>query len=71
MPNLGPTSAKQLEDKLAAAALRQSEEQVARLSAVSAVARGFPHEMVLAPSTADRLAGGKRGQVEGLAEILR
>jgi len=59
IPILGPKSLKQLEDNLGAANVKLSAEQVARLNAASAVTFGFPHDMLLVPSTTERLAGGK------------
>ncbi|MES2099704.1 MAG: aldo/keto reductase [Pseudomonadota bacterium] len=71
IPILGPKSLKQLKDNLAAADLQLSQQQLARLDAVSAVSAGFPHEMVLAPSIAERLAGGKQGLIDASGEAVR
>jgi aryl-alcohol dehydrogenase-like predicted oxidoreductase len=58
VPILGPKSLAQLEDNLSAAEVRLDAGQSARLDAASAVAPGFPHEMLMRPDTVERLAGG-------------
>ena len=59
LPILGPRTREQLDDNLAAIDLRLDADQIRRLDDVSAVALGFPHELVLDPSTRQRLSGGK------------
>ncbi|WP_041791685.1 hypothetical protein [Stigmatella aurantiaca] len=49
----------QLDANLAASTVTLSEEQAARLDAVSAVPLGFPHEMLAAEGLGLRIAGGK------------
>ena len=46
IPIIGPRSTAQLADYLAALDLRLSHEQVMRLSSVSAVALGVPHDVI-------------------------
>ena len=55
----------------AAAGLVLSDEQVARLDGASAVALGFPHEMLAIPAYRDRIAGGKLGLLDGPARPVR
>lgn len=66
IPILGPRTADQLRDNLAAADFELSPEHVARLDAASAIPLGFPHEMLAADSQRDRLAGGMLDRVERL-----
>jgi aryl-alcohol dehydrogenase-like predicted oxidoreductase len=60
LPIIGPRTRAQLDDNVAAADLRLSADQLGRLDEASAVSMGFPHDMVSAPATQDRIAGGKR-----------
>jgi aryl-alcohol dehydrogenase-like predicted oxidoreductase len=71
VPILGPKSVAQLDDTLAAAALVLSADQRARLDAASAVAPGFPHEMLARADTVERLAGGRPGLIEGPLQAVR
>lgn len=67
IPILGPRSAEQLRDNLAAADVDLSADQIARLDAASAVTLGFPHDMLAQESLRQRLAGGVADQVETLS----
>lgn len=55
---LGARTLKQLESNLGALDLSLNEEQVARLEKVSAVALGFPHDLLRLPTIVQAIAGG-------------
>jgi aryl-alcohol dehydrogenase-like predicted oxidoreductase len=57
IPILGPRTLEQLDATLGALDVTLSQEQVARLDAVSAIPLGVPHEFL--KGTAPRIAGGK------------
>jgi aryl-alcohol dehydrogenase-like predicted oxidoreductase len=69
LPIIGPRTATQLADNLAAADLVLTEAQTARLDAASAVPLGFPHEMLVA--AAPWLAGGKPELVDPISQPIR
>jgi aryl-alcohol dehydrogenase-like predicted oxidoreductase len=64
IPILGPRTPEQLAENLGATNVTLSKQQVARLDAASAVALGFPHELLAADAQRSRLAGGIPDQVE-------
>ena len=64
IPILGPRTPEQLAENLGATNVTLSQQQVARLDAASAVALGFPHELLAADAQRSRLAGGIPDQVE-------
>jgi hypothetical protein len=57
LPIIGPPTLEQLNDNLASTDIRLSSEHIQRLNAASAIALGFPHDVVAGSS--GRLAGGK------------
>ena len=57
---VGARTLKQLEDNLGALEVSLSEEQMARLDAVSAIELGFPHDMLRRQMTQDAITGGTR-----------
>ncbi|MDC0712859.1 aldo/keto reductase [Stigmatella sp. ncwal1] len=59
IPILGASTLAQLDANLAASAVTLSEEQMARLDAVSAISLGFPHEMLASEGLGLRIAGGR------------
>ena len=67
IPILGPRTADQLRDTLAAADFDLSPDQLARLDAASAVELGFPHDLLAAAAQRQRLGGGIPDQVETLS----
>lgn len=69
LPILGPRTLGQLVDNLASADAALSAEQMRRLDDASAIALGFPHEVVA--GSAPRLAGGKAKQTEALVHPVR
>lgn len=71
VPILGPKSLAQLEDNLTAAQIELTSSQLARLDEVSAIALGFPHEMLRQASTVDRLSAGVHFLAEGAPAIVR
>ena len=62
IPILGPRTRAQLDDNLAALRLTLSPEQVARLTTVSAVVLGFPHDLIAA--TQGQLTGGQADRID-------
>jgi aryl-alcohol dehydrogenase-like predicted oxidoreductase len=64
MPILGPRTLDQFVDTLGSVEVRLTPEQVQSLTAVSAVALGFPHDLVAIEANAARLAGGIPQDVE-------
>jgi aryl-alcohol dehydrogenase-like predicted oxidoreductase len=64
IPILGPRTPEQLAENLGATNVTLSPQQVARLDAASAVALGFPHDMLAADAQRKRLAGGIPDRVE-------
>ncbi|MEJ0038099.1 MAG: aldo/keto reductase [Gammaproteobacteria bacterium] len=59
LPIIGPRTVAQLENNLAAANVKLSPEQVARLDEVSAIPRVFPYTVLNELGTRQRMAGGK------------
>jgi aryl-alcohol dehydrogenase-like predicted oxidoreductase len=70
-PILGPRTARQLDDNLRALSVSLSAEQMRRLDEVSAIALGVPHEMVAIPAYRDRMAGGKRAELDTSPHLVR
>jgi aryl-alcohol dehydrogenase-like predicted oxidoreductase len=64
IPILGPRTPEQLAENLGATSVTLSAQQIARLDAASAVALGFPHEMLATDAQRARLAGGMPDRVE-------
>jgi aryl-alcohol dehydrogenase-like predicted oxidoreductase len=62
IPVIGPRTRAQLDDNLAALAVSLSREQARRLDDVSAIALGFPHDLIAA--TQGQLTGGQADLVE-------
>jgi len=58
IPILGPRTADQLRDNLAAADFTLDAEHIVRLDAASAISLGFPHDMLIGERQRNRLAGG-------------
>lgn len=63
-PIIGPRSVQQLEGNLAAAKLKLTTEQIARLDVVSSLPLIFPYSMIEEPGTRQRSAGGKYDQLD-------
>jgi aryl-alcohol dehydrogenase-like predicted oxidoreductase len=61
VPIIGPRTVAQLDDYLGALGVSLTDEQAARLTAVSAVPLGAPHEAIA--GVTDRLAGGDRSRL--------
>ncbi len=59
LPITGPRTRAQLDDNLKAADVKLNGDQLGRLDQASAVALGFPHELLAVPSYRQRIAGGK------------
>jgi aryl-alcohol dehydrogenase-like predicted oxidoreductase len=59
LPVLGPRTRAQLDDNLAALALRLGPDQLARLDAASAVPRGYPHDLNAAAEQRATMTGGR------------
>jgi aryl-alcohol dehydrogenase-like predicted oxidoreductase len=64
IPIIGPRTRAQLDDNLAAVEVSLTADQVRRLDQVSAISFGFPHDMLAAPATQDRISGGKRALLD-------
>ena len=62
VPIIGPRTREQLDDYLGALAVTLTAEQEARLTSVSAVRLGTPHEQIAA--TASRIAGGDQSRLD-------
>jgi len=71
LPIIGPRTAKQLADNLAAADLVLTTDQVARLDGASAMPLGFPHELLASPAIRARLAGGRPDLIDPYAQAVR
>lgn len=69
LPIIGPRTAEQLADNLAALEVCLTDEQLQRLDAASAITLGFPHDMVAASAPA--LAGGMPELVDGTGRVVR
>jgi aryl-alcohol dehydrogenase-like predicted oxidoreductase len=66
IPILGPRTPEQLAENLGATNVTLNPQQVARLDAASAIALGFPHDMLAAEAQTKRLAGGIPDQVDAI-----
>ena len=64
IPIVGPKSLAQLEDNLAAADVRLTEQQLAQLNAVGSPALGFPHDLLNQDAIRQGLAGGQLDQLD-------
>ncbi len=64
LPIIGPRTTEQLIENLSSVSIHLSDEQVARLTEVSVISLGFPHEMLSAPSQQNRLSGNQPELVE-------
>jgi aryl-alcohol dehydrogenase-like predicted oxidoreductase len=64
IPILGPRTRAQLDDNLAAVDVSLTADHIRRLDEVSAISLGFPHDLLAAPATQDRIAGGKRALLD-------
>ncbi|MDB5297164.1 MAG: aldo/keto reductase [Phycisphaerales bacterium] len=64
LPVLGPRTRAQLDDNLAAAALKLSADHVRRLDAVSATPAGYPHELLAADDQRATMTGGRWEQID-------
>jgi len=64
IPIIGPRTRAQLDDNLAATGVSLTADQIRRLDEVSAISLGFPHDLLAAPATQDRIAGGKRALLD-------
>ncbi len=71
LPIIGPRTAKQLADNLAAAHVTLGTDQIARLDDASAVPLGFPHEIASLEQYRNRLAGGKVDRIDFPPAALR
>jgi aryl-alcohol dehydrogenase-like predicted oxidoreductase len=69
LPIIGPRTEQQLTDNLAALDVVLSTAQLEQLDAASAIAPGFPHEVVAA--SAPGLAGGKHELIDRPARVVR
>jgi len=69
LPIIGPRTLEQLTDNLASADAVLSPEHVRRLNDVSAIALGFPHDVVAGSS--GRLSGGKAELTDLPARAVR
>jgi hypothetical protein len=58
VPIIGPRTVAQFDDYLGALEVTLTDEQVARLTAVSATPLGVPHQAIA--ERADKLSGGSR-----------
>lgn len=64
LPIIGPRSLEHLDDNLAAAGLKLTAEQIARLDKVSAPAPAFPHGMLSGRELQQRMTGGKLDELD-------
>jgi aryl-alcohol dehydrogenase-like predicted oxidoreductase len=64
IPIIGPRTLAQLNDNLAAVEVKLSADQIRRLDEVSAIALGFPHDMLAIAAYQDRVAGGRRALLD-------
>ena len=70
-PILGPKARHQLDQNLAVLSVPLSEGHIDRLDEVSAVPLGAPHEMLAIPASRDRIAGGKRAELDASPHPVR
>jgi aryl-alcohol dehydrogenase-like predicted oxidoreductase len=64
IPITGPRTRAQLDDNLPATEVSLMADHIRRLDEVSAISLGFPHDMLAASATQDRIAGGKRALLD-------
>ncbi|XXT14576.1 aldo/keto reductase [Sorangium sp. So ce429] len=64
LPVIGPRTRAQLDDNLAAAALRLTGDQLRRLDEVSAVPLGYPHELLATPTQRANVTGNRWAQID-------
>jgi aryl-alcohol dehydrogenase-like predicted oxidoreductase len=64
LPIIGPRSVEQLTDNLAAASLRLTPDQIARLDEVSAIPLAFPFSLTSDRGLRNSIAGGKLEQLD-------
>ncbi|KYF93782.1 hypothetical protein BE17_07195 [Sorangium cellulosum] len=64
LPVIGPRTRAQLDDNLAAAALRLTDDQLRRLDEVSAVRLGYPHELLASPTQRANITGSRWDQID-------
>jgi aryl-alcohol dehydrogenase-like predicted oxidoreductase len=67
LPIVGPRTRAQLDDSLGAVGIVLTDQQRARLDASSAIALGFPHDLLAADAQRTRLAGGVPAQIAALS----
>ena len=65
LPIMGARTLAQLKDNLGSLKFDLSEEQMAKLDAVSAITPGFPGNFLARPFVVDRLYGGTRDKIRG------
>ncbi|MFV3128737.1 aldo/keto reductase [Niveispirillum sp. KHB5.9] len=70
-PILGPRTAEQAADNLAAAQVALSAEHLTRLDGASAIPMGFPHEMLADAGVRNQLAAGKADLIDRPALPVR
>ena len=71
LPIIGPRTAAQIDDNLAADALSLDTDQIARLDAASAIELGFPHQMLADPGNIALLSAGMADRIRPLAHPVR
>jgi len=71
IPIIGPRTRAQLDDNLASAQLSLTADQIRRLDEASAIPLGFPHDVLAAPAYQDRIAGGRRAEIDWPAYPVR
>ena len=64
IPVIGPRTRDQLDDNLASAALKMSDDHVRRLDEVSAVSLGYPHELLAAAEQRATMTGNRWDQID-------
>jgi aryl-alcohol dehydrogenase-like predicted oxidoreductase len=70
LPIIGPRTLAQVESNLAAAKVKLSPAQIARLDEVSAIPSGFPYTMLNDPDTRQGFTGGKLEQFDAPMETI-
>ncbi len=71
IPIIGPRTTAQLSTNLAAADLRLSPDQIARLDDVSAFPLGYPHDMLAAPGSINAITGGNADLLDTPTHSIR
>ena len=64
LPLVGPRMRAQLDDNLAAAALKLSDDHIRRLDEVSAVSAGYPNELLAAADQRATMTGNRWDQID-------